>query len=88
MNQKEANDPLKTLRLEILRTHALLIKKQENRAKAEKIIFKPADRIVIGKEDIVKHAKAREEAYKAHKTWLAAQVRYFDFIEENKIVPW
>jgi predicted DNA-binding WGR domain protein len=88
MNVKEeSNHQFKTLHLEVLKTHARLVRKYGKISKAGENLTGHVHKDMLSQEDIASHAKARKEtheAYEAHKNWLAAQLKYFQFIEQQK----
>jgi len=88
MNVKEeSKDQFKTLHLEVLKTHARLVKKYGKMGKAGEKLRGHTYKDTLNQDDIAIHAKARKEAYEAyeaHKNWLAAQLKYFQFIEKNR----
>ena len=86
MTQKESHDKLKALHVEILRTHSILVKKHENMVGADKKISGATAKGSISQDDIANYTRARNEAYEAHKKWVAAQLKYFNFIEKNRVV--
>jgi hypothetical protein len=86
MNRKEANDQFKTLHLEILRTHAQFVKKHGVMGKTDEKISGQIYEGIMNREDIINYAKALDEAYEARKRWAEAQLKYFQFIEENRLV--
>ena len=86
MNTKESQKELKALHKEVLRTHALLIKKHSNMVKADKKITEPSANGEISSADIANYTKARNEAFEAHLIWATAQTKYFKFIEKRKVV--
>ena len=86
MPQKEKDNELRELHSEILRAHALLLKKLDNMLEADKKISMPTAKGDISKKDISNYTKARDEANEAHKKWADAQLKYFKFIEKQKIV--
>jgi len=86
MAKKESNSDLRLLHSEVLRAHALLLKKHGNMVEADKKITTPSVKGSISKKDIANYTKARDEANEAHKKWAAAQLKYFKFIEKAKVV--
>jgi len=86
MNRMEADDQFKTLHLEILRTHAQFVKKHGEMDKTDEKISGHVYKGAMSREDILTYAKALDEAYEARKKWAAAQLRYFKFIEESKVL--
>jgi hypothetical protein len=71
------------LHAEILMTHEMLLKKHEIMVKADKKITTLKPKGTINKKDIDLYTRAHNEVVEAHKKWVAAQVRYFDFIEKK-----
>jgi hypothetical protein len=90
MNLKEeSNNQFKTLHLEVLKTHARLVKKYARISKTGVRLNGHPYKDTLNQEVIASHAMARKEtyeAYEAHKNWVAAQLRYFQFIENQKMV--
>jgi hypothetical protein len=86
MNLKESNDQFKTLHLEILRTHAQFVKKHGEMGKTDEKISGNRCDGTMNREDVVNYTKALDEAYAARKRWAAAQLKYFQFIDENRLV--
>jgi hypothetical protein len=86
MVKKENNHDLRLLHSEVLRAHALLLKKHDNVLAADKKISTPTAKGDISKKDIANYTKARDEANEAHKKWAAAQLKYFKFIEKQKSI--
>jgi hypothetical protein len=84
MVQKKNDSELRALHADVLRAHALLLKKHDYMVQADKKITAPTAKGDISKKDIANYTKARNEAYEAHKKWAAAQLRYFKFIEKSK----
>ncbi len=86
MNIKESNEQFKTLHLEILRTHADFVKKHEDMGETDEQISGHFYKGIMSREDIFNYTKAIDEVYEARKRWAAAQLKYFQFIEESKMV--
>jgi hypothetical protein len=84
MNQKEAQQQLKTLRFKILRTHTALLQKRGSMAEFGKRITPPVAEINLNREDMANYMIARCESDDAHKKWVAAQLNYFRFFENQK----
>jgi hypothetical protein len=87
MIKKGNNNDLRILHSEVLRAHALLLKKHANVVDADKRITTPSAKGSISKKDIANYTKARDEANLAHKKWADAQLKYFKFIEKQKVAP-
>lgn len=86
MIKKENNDELRLLHSEVLRAHALLLKKHDNMVEADKRISTPLAKGDISKKDIANYTKARNEANEAHEKWASAQLKYFKYIEKKRSV--
>jgi hypothetical protein len=84
MNQKEADNQFKTLYREILRTHSLLLKKQGNMVQMNNSMIIPIAVDMINPEDMAQYMMAHYEARDAHEKWRLAQLKYFQFIENQK----
>jgi hypothetical protein len=82
----EADDQFKTLHLEILRTHAQFVKKHGEMGEKDEKISGHVYTGTMSREDILNYAKALDEAYEARKKWAAAQLRYFQYIEDNRVL--
>jgi hypothetical protein len=87
--EEESHNQFKTLHLRILRTHSRLVEKHGSRSKADEKISAHSSKGTMTPEDITNYAKARKEAYEAyeaHKKWVEAQLKYFQFIENQRMV--
>jgi hypothetical protein len=86
MAQKDSDKELRLLHSEVLRAHALLLKKHDKMVESDKKITAPAQKGTVSKKDIANYTKARNEANEAHEKWASAQLKYFKFIEKNRAV--
>jgi len=84
MNQKEAQQQLKTLRFKILRTHTALLQKRDSLVEFGKRVTPPVAECNTNREDMANYMIARCESDDAHKNWVTAQLNYFRFIEQQK----